>query len=136
MDHVAKLKEAYREWNDSKGASVNHWMELFSDHIVFRSLAGGAPGMEFTKQCSSKEDVKRYFAGLTADWQMLHYTPEYFIADGDRVAVKSTCAWQNKHNGKIIDTPKADFFLFSGDQVVEFFEFYDTAKALAAASNG
>ena len=133
MDIVSKLREAYQSWNDTKGLSTDQWMELMSDDVVFRSLAGGAPGMEFTRHCACKEDVRGYFAGLSLDWQMIHYTPEYFIAEGDRVAVKSTCAWKSKRTQKVVETPKADFFLFSNGKIIEFFEFYDTAKVFEAA---
>lgn len=132
-ENVEKLKSAYAFWNDNLGASNQQWMDLMDDGIVFRSLAGGTPGMEFTLDCHGKTDLARYFAGLAADWEMLHYTPEEFISQGDRVVVRSRCAWRNRKTGKTVETPKADFFRFSNGKVVEFFEFYDTHRCVAAA---
>jgi hypothetical protein len=131
MSYVSKLREAYTSWDKSKGTDHEKWLDLMSDHVVFRSLAGGAPGMEFTKECHSKEDVRGYFAGLYKDWEMIHYTPEQFIAEGENVAVRGTCAFRNRQTKKIIQTPKADFFRFENNKIVEFFEFYDTAKTIA-----
>jgi uncharacterized protein len=131
MNYVSKLREAYESWDNSKGTNHEKWLELMSDHVVFRSLAGGTPGMEFTKECHSKEDVRGYFAGLYKDWEMIHYTPEQYIAEGDSIAVRSTCAFKNRQTKKVLQTPKADFFRFENDKIVEFTEFYDTAKAIA-----
>jgi hypothetical protein len=65
--NVALLKEAYRKWNDTRGASVDHWLNLMTDDVKFRSLTEGAKTMEFTRQSTCKEDVKRYFSGLAED---------------------------------------------------------------------
>lgn len=133
-ENVEKLKKAYAFWNDNLGSSNEQWMDLMDDHIIFRSLAGGAPGMEFTLDCEGKADLRRYFAGLAADWEMLHYTPEEFISDGNRVVVLSKCGWRNRKSGKTVETPKADFFWFKNGKVVDFFEFYDTYRCIAASS--
>lgn len=134
QENIAKLQEVYRQWNDTKGASIQAWLDLMTDDIRFRSLAGGAAPLEFTLECRSKEDVGRYFQGLGADWEMIHYTPEDYIAQGDRVAVRGSCSFKNRKTGKIFETPKADFFTFKKGKIADFFEFYDTAKVFAGAS--
>jgi len=49
-NHVMKLKEAYRLWDETKGGSAERWVDLFADEGVrIRSLAMGRPGMEFTQ---------------------------------------------------------------------------------------
>ncbi|MCB9948067.1 MAG: nuclear transport factor 2 family protein [Rhodospirillaceae bacterium] len=131
--NVAVLQESYTLWNSDKAAGFDYWMQLLADDVTFRSLAGGRPGVEFTRDCNRKADVARYFEGLTADWEMVHYTPVDFIAQGGRVAVRGRTAWKNRRSGKTVSTPKADFFRFRDGKIVEFFEFYDTAAMLAAA---
>jgi len=131
-EHIEKLRAAYKSWNDTRGDSMQKWFDLMDDSITFRSLAGGAAGMEFTRDCHGKEDLLRYFNGLANDWEMLHYTPSEFIADGDRVVVLSTCGWKSKKTGKSVDTPKCDIFRFRNGKIVDFFEFYDTHRCLAA----
>jgi ketosteroid isomerase-like protein len=133
-ENVSKLREAYRLWHETRGASLDHWLELMADDVVFRSLAGGAPGLDFTRDCQSRDQVSRYFAELGADWEMVHYTVDALIADGDRVAMLGSCAWVHRATGQTVETPKADFHRFRDGKIVEFFEFFDTARALAAAS--
>jgi ketosteroid isomerase-like protein len=65
---------------------------------------------------------------------MIHYTTDDIIAQGDHVAMRGSTAWRNRKTGKVVDTPKADFWTFRDGKVVEFHEFYDTAALFAAAT--
>jgi len=132
--HVAALKEAYRRWHDSKGESVDHWLSLMTDDVSFRSLAEGARPMEFTRTSSCRDDVERYFAGLTDDWQMIYYRMDEYISQGDRVIALGSCSFKHKKTGKILETRKADFHKFRDGKICEFFEMYDTAQALSVAT--
>ena len=132
--NVTVLKEAYHQWHDTKGGSVDHWLTLMTDDVKFRSLAEGTKPMEFTLTSSCKSDVQRYFAGLTEDWQMNYYRMDEYIAQGDRVAALGSCSFKHKKTGKILETPKADFHKFRDGKICEFFELYDTAQALGVAT--
>ncbi|MGH7931168.1 MAG: nuclear transport factor 2 family protein [Candidatus Binatia bacterium] len=132
--NVSLLREAYRKWHDTQAGSVDHWLELMTDDVKFRSLAGGAAKMEFTRTSTCKEEVKSYFAQLTSQWEMKHYVVDEFIAQGDRVVALGNCSFQHKQTGKILDTPKADFHRFRDGKICEFFEFYDTAQAISSAT--
>jgi len=131
-ENVAKLKEAYRQWHETKGGSVKVWLDMVADDVKVRSLAAGAPAAPFTSEMDSKEQFKRYFDGLLGDWEMINYKTGQFIAEGDRVAMLGSTAWRNRKTGREVDTPKADFWTFRDGKVVEFHEFYDTAALVAA----
>lgn len=130
--NLAKLKDAYREWHDTKGKSVDSWMDLFAENVRLRSLAEGRAGAAFTQHVRSKAEVTRYFKGLLNDWQMIHYTTDDFIVDGDRIAMRGSTSWSNRKTGRVVETRKADFVTFKDGKIVEFEEFYDTAGLLAA----
>jgi uncharacterized protein len=132
-DNVAKLKDAYRRWDQCKGTDTTMWTDLFAEDVRVRSLAAGAPGLEFTLECRSSKDVARYFAGLAQDWEMVHYKTDPFAVEGDRVVMLGSTSRRHKKTGRVFDTPKADLVTFRDDRVVEFFEFYDTAMVLSAA---
>jgi uncharacterized protein len=131
-DNVAKLKDAYRQWHESKGKSVQAWLDLVADNIRLRSLADGRPGVDFTREVRSKDEFMRYFTGLLGDWEMIHYTTDDFVVDGDRVVMRGSTAWKNRKTGRVVETRKADFVTFRDGKVVEFDEFYDTAQMMAA----
>jgi uncharacterized protein len=65
---------------------------------------------------------------------MIHYTVDEYIAQDDAVFARGSTAWRNKKTGKTVDTPKADFWRFRDGKVVEFYEYYDTAGIIAAAT--
>ena len=126
------VKGAYSNWNNNKEVSFENWMNLLADDVRWRSLGGGAAGMEFTGTCQCKDDVRNYFVGLAQDWEMQHYTPEHFVAEGEWVVMRGTCGWRHRRTNKVVETPKADFLRLKNGKVVEFHEFYDTAAALQA----
>src|SRR5262249_27518729 len=98
---VKLLKEAYRRWHDTKAGSVDHWLNLMSDDVHFRSLAAGAANMEFTRTSTSKDQVREYFSQLTSQWEMIYYTINEYIAQGNRVAALGSCSFRNRQTGKI-----------------------------------
>ena len=132
--HINLLKAAYKRWHDTKAGSVDHWLGLMTDDIQFSSLAAGAARMEFTRTSTCKDEVKAYFSQLGSQWEMIHYTINEYIAQGDRVVALGTCSFRHKQTGKVLETPKADFHKFRAGKICEFFEFYDTAQAISKAT--
>jgi ketosteroid isomerase-like protein len=128
------LKSAYASWGDTKGKSVDRWMNILADDIKFGSLAQGAPAMAFATASNTREQVRGYFDGLLREWEMIRYTVDEFVAQGDAVFMRGSCAWRHKRTGKAVDTPKVDFWRFRDGKAVEFYEYFDTARAMAAAT--
>lgn len=132
QDNVKKLRQAYANWHETRGGSVEHWLSLLADDVTLRSITDGAPGMPYTKANRGLADAKRYFADMLVDWEMIHFTPHEFIAEGDRVVVLSDVAFRYRKTGKLVESPKADVYRFRDGKIVEVFEFFDSARALAA----
>ena len=132
--NVAILKDVYRRWHDSKGGSVDDFLDMVADDIKFGSLARGAPEMKFATAYSNRQALRGYFDGLLTDWEMIHYTTDEYVAQGDAVFMRGSTAWRNKRTGKVAETPKIDFWRFRDGKAVEFYEYYDTALVFAAAS--
>lgn len=133
--NVDILRDAYRQWNETKGRSVDHWFNaVIAETISFGSVPRGAAPLDFAKQYSGAEQLRAYFNGLAADWSMVYYKIDEFIADGDAVVARGSCAWTNKRTGKIAETPKVDFWRFKDGKAIEFYEYFDTACVAAAAA--
>lgn len=127
------VEDVYSTWSKQGEGSFQAFMNLLADDVQWHSAGRGDRGMEFTRRRSSKQDVFAYFLGLQQDWEMQHYTPEHFVAQGDWVVMRGTCSWRHRRTNKVCNTPKADFFRLRNGKVVEFHEFFDTAAAFAAA---
>jgi ketosteroid isomerase-like protein len=132
-NNVAILAAAYRRWHDTRGGSVDQWLSICADNIMFGSLIQGtAPGVSYMTNYNARDEVRRYFEGLARDWEMIEYKVDQFVAQGDRVVMLGRCAWRNRHTGKVVKTPKADSWRFANGKAVEFYEFFDTAQVHAA----
>ena len=132
-DNVAILKRAYTDWDNSKGAGTDYLMNVFHKDVQFTSLADGAEEVAFTSSRTGKEEFLNYIDGLTRDWEMIFYRVNDYIAQGDRVVAIGSTSWRNKKTRKIVTTPKVDIWRMKNGKAVEFSEYYDTAKLIAAA---
>ena len=132
--NVEVLKNAYRQWHESRGGSVEQLLSICDPDISCGSVPRGAAPLSFTKQYDSREALQAYFSGLLADWEMISYTIDEYVAQGDAVFARGSCAWTNKKTKKIAETPKVDFWRFRDGKAVEFYEYFDTAWVAAAAA--
>ena len=97
-------------------------------------LPRGAAPLNFAAQYNNDVELRGYFNGLLSEWSMKHYTVDEYIAQGDVVVARGSCAWTHKKTGKLCETPKLDYWRFKDGKAVEFYEYFDTAAAAAAAT--
>jgi len=133
-DNVSRLREAYRLWGETRGDSVSVWLDMMWDDVRMISLADGGSGMEFTRPHQGKSQAINYFQELNAAWEMLSFDAHEFIAQNDRVVMLGRCSFRSRATGKSAESPKVDIFRFKDGKIIEYQEFYDTAKAFAAAT--
>jgi hypothetical protein len=100
--NVAVLRALYDIWNGARGTRFDHFFEALADDVRWRSLPRGAAGFEFTRCCYSRDYVLRYFEGMAADWELLFYEVDEFIAQADRVVVLSRCAFSHRRTGRTL----------------------------------
>ncbi len=129
-----RLKAAYKVWNDKKAQDGSAWLDLMSDKVRITSMASDAKALAFAAERSSRDEAVAYMTALTKDWSMVHWTPETFVSEGNRVAVFGTCAWTSKATGKVADVRIAHLWEFEGEQAVSLTEIFDSARAVAAAT--
>jgi ketosteroid isomerase-like protein len=134
MSNIDKLREAYSAWNDTKGGSSNVWLDLMHDHVQFHTMMEEATGLSFAKDGRSKEAAVGYFSSLKEQWEMVHFTPESYVSEGDEIAVFGYCAWKNKATGNTAQVRIAHLWTFGDGKISDFVEVFDSARAAAAAS--
>lgn len=71
--NVFLLERLYKNWNESKGRSVEEIMSILAPQVSWGSLANGANAIAFTRQKLSKLDVIEYFRGELRDLEMLWF---------------------------------------------------------------
>jgi ketosteroid isomerase-like protein len=132
-ENVAILKEVYALWRSSKG-DPQHFFAILAPDINFGSLPDGRAPLGFTKSNTGYAHVKSYFDGLAAGWKMTDYVVDEFVAQGDVVVMRGSCEWVNRETGKSVHSPKLDFWRMRDGKAIQFFEYFDTAKAAEAAT--
>jgi uncharacterized protein len=132
--NLRNLKAFYKRYGLAKGANFKEGIDMLAPSITWMSLANGANGMPFTVKRTTSKEVEGYFTGLYADWEMLEYNIEKYIAAGPYVLASGSVRFRNRRTGKELSTPKADCYRYSHGKIVEFMEYYDTAGAVRAAS--
>ncbi len=135
QDNVDILKKGYDLWFESKGEAAEYWMNLIAEDVHWCSVVDeNSPGMEFAKDCQNKLEVMQYFQRLGETWEMQSCEVHEYIAQRDRVVVMGVVSWRNRNTEKIVETKKVDVFRLRDGMIVEFCEYYDTAKAIAAST--
>ncbi|HMN52127.1 MAG TPA: nuclear transport factor 2 family protein [Xanthobacteraceae bacterium] len=133
--NIAILKEAYRLWHETKGASVDSWMSICADELEFGSIGQSVKATPYMTVYDSKEKLGEYFSGLARDWEMIEFRIEHYVAQGDRVVCLGRCSWKARKTGKTIWTPIANSFRFANGKLIEYYEYFDTAQMRDAMQN-
>jgi ketosteroid isomerase-like protein len=134
--NIHMLKKLYARWNDSKGGggSARAFVNVLAPNVIWGSLGAGARPIDFTRTRKTREEVSQYFRELGSAYQMNYYRVEEYVAAGPFVLVLGQVSFTNKKTGRTFASPKADLWRLSHGKATEFYEYYDTAKAVAAAN--
>ncbi len=134
--NVSTLKKLYARWNDSKGGgtSARAFVNVLAANVIWGSLGAGAQPIDITRTRKTREEVGQYFRELGSAYQMNYYHVEEYVAAGPFVLVLSEVSFTNNKTGRTFASPKADLWRFAHGKATEFYEYYDTAKAVAAAA--
>lgn len=130
QDTISTLKEIYRLWSNGDQEAVSMLLDNLSDDVNWCSIADGCKGAEFTRERNGVAGVQSYFEELSNDWEMIHFTVDEFVCEGERVVMLGSCGWRHRASGNSIETPKIDVWKIKDNKIAEFREFYDTAKMM------
>ena len=129
-----RLKDAYKAWHDTKGASVDVWGALMADTFHFVSNDETQPGLSFSRDTMDRVDAMARLRAIFDEWEMVHFTPETFVDDGSRIAMFGRCGYRSKATGKVANCLVGSLWVFDGDKAISTTEIFDSAVAVAAAT--
>jgi ketosteroid isomerase-like protein len=132
--NVKLMKKLYGQWNKSKGGSAGSITDILAPNILWGSLTGGADPVSFTRARKSREEVGDYFRELGEAFKLNYYRVTEYLAAGPFVLVLAEVSFTNRKTGKKFVSPKADLWRFARGKATEFYEYYDTAAAMAAST--
>ena len=132
QDNKQLVKQGYQMF---KNKDIKGLLALFSDDIEWQGIE--SENIPFAGDFHGLEEVAQYFALLDQSQEAIQFTPQDFIAEGDRVVVSGTSSWSVKANGQRFDNPWVHLFTIRDGKVAKFQQYNDTAateKAYTAAS--
>jgi ketosteroid isomerase-like protein len=130
--NAAILREAIRRWDASKG-DPEIWHDYMSDDVSLWSLGQGRKGVDFSAKRDGRDQLREYLSVLLSNFQMVHYTLDETVAEGNTVVGIGRTAWTAKGTGRTVETPVVIVAKFRGGQIRSWHEYWDTAAALYAA---
>jgi ketosteroid isomerase-like protein len=133
---AARLRDAYGLWSESGGTRSDHWMELLGETIEMRSVLTPDLPDDLAATRRTHSGALEYFQTVARDWEMIHFTVDRFIGDGDDVVMVGRCAWRNRATGRTVDTPKVDVWHFEQGKAVSFLEMFDSLGFVRAIPFG
>lgn len=132
--NLKNLKNAYAVWDAEKGKNTQVWHDLVTDNIVFKSVTEDTPGLSFAADGASRNDLIRYFSSLLEQWEMNFWNAETFVTEGNKIAMFGKCGYRFRATGKDVEVMTAHLWKFEDNQVVEFVEIFDSARAASGAA--
>jgi ketosteroid isomerase-like protein len=80
----------------------------------------------FVGERHGRNAVLEALGGIAKDYVLERYQPRIIVVDGDRAAVMSDVAFQQRSTGRTVSTQLANFLRFRDGKLVEFREFANT----------
>jgi ketosteroid isomerase-like protein len=127
-----KIRELYAKRLRNDAASVTGY---FGADVRF-ALCGDPAASRIACCVDCHDDLCAMMEGLVEAWRWREVAFRAIIIDGDRAAAHYRLTVTHAPSERTFETDIVDVMTFSGDKIVEFSEFVDTAMAdglLAAA---
>jgi ketosteroid isomerase-like protein len=124
--NVAQMQRIYAEYAAGNRAPL---LDALSEDVSWHSV--GCGDLPWSGLHRGRAGVGDYFAALGANVSVLGYEVEQVIAEGEWICVLGTIRVRYGAGGGEHEYAKADIFRLRDGRIVEFREFYDTAKACA-----
>ena len=124
--NLSALRHLYAEYQKGLLAPL---FEMLADDAVW--FSEGPSDLPWSGKFEGPDGVRRYFEILAKEVEIQRYETREFIAQGDRVVVLAGIQIVHKRVNRSESYDKIDVFKMRDGRLVEFHEYYDTAKAMA-----
>ena len=126
-ENTSLIKKVYESFN---AGDIEGLLATMSSDIEWR--VPEIDGVPFAGARRSREQVRKFFADMAKEQEILELELKEFIAQGDKVVVLGHYAWRVISSGRKFAGDWAHVFTVRGGQIVRFQEYTDTAAAAGA----
>ncbi len=127
QENTKLVRQAYERF---KSGGIQSLLNLVSDDVEWE-----LPHIEnapFAGKRRGREQVGEFFKSLADAQEVLHFEPEEFIAQGDKVVALGHYRWRVKSTGRECEADWAHVFTIRNGKVSKMHEYTDTAAVASA----
>ena len=123
------VRDLYAAYAAGDGGRVAAMLDDDVDWIIY----GPVQVFSFVGARRGKAAVLETLAGIASAYAVERYQPEIIVVEGERAAVMSNVAFEQRSTGRTLSFRNANFLRFRAGRVVEFREFADTFDVVEQA---
>jgi len=123
---VAALAHAYAQWNATRGASGDLFLDLMAPDISMRTLLNPPELHPLAQERIGIENARGYLDSLVLNLEMVEFPTEEIVAQGNTVVWIGSCHWRCPRTGREAKTAKVDVWRFADGRAVSVMEMFDT----------
>jgi ketosteroid isomerase-like protein len=123
---IIELHDAYRSGDVERVAAVIH------DDIDW-IIHGPVRIFPFEGPRRGKQEVMQVLASIAEQFALKRYDHELLIVEGDRAAVLSNTAFEQRSTGRVLSLRLINFVRVQDGKIIEFREFSDTFDVVEQA---
>jgi uncharacterized protein len=130
MSEQESAKVVEQVYGHFKSGDIQSLLNLMLDDVEWE-----LPNIEnvpFAGKCHGYEEVGKFFKSLADTEEVLHFEPEEFIAQGDKVVALGHYRWRVKSTGREWEADWAHVFTIRDGKVSKMHEYTDTAAVASA----
>ncbi len=128
-DNVELVKRAYEAFN--KG-DIPALLDMYAEDAdwVLPSIEGAPEDVPHTGSRKGRAQIGEFFVALASAEDVLDFTQQEFIAQGNKVAVQGRYKARIRATSRTLDTAYMHLFTIANGKIQEFESYFDTAAVV------
>jgi len=127
MDSQQNKELVMQGYQMFQAGNIDGLLQLFADDTEWT----GTPVqfVPFSGSYHGRQEVGQFFTDMNQAQETEQFSPQEFVAEGDKVVVTGTGKWTVRTTGHTYDSAWVHIFTLRDGKIAQFQEYYDTATA-------
>lgn len=124
--NAERIRHAYAQWAETRGASADIFVDLMTDDVVMTTALDPSEAHPLAQTRIGKEFARDYLESLALNLTMLDYPTDEIVDGGDTVVWIGACHWKDRASGREARSRKVDVWHFREGKAFRMLEMFDT----------
>jgi ketosteroid isomerase-like protein len=123
---VERLRHAYAQWEATRGASGELFLDLMADDVVLETALAPPDFHPLAQPRTGKQHARDYLDSIVLNLEMLSFPTDEIVAQGNTIVWIGSCHWRDPRSGRAAQGPKVDVWRFRDGKAIRVLEMFDT----------